>query len=156
MQNFDQKRLVAPLLDRLIGHHEGLNQPHRILRQLRESVRRDLEHLFNTRYRCMSPNDNDVMNSSILNFGLPDLSTVNMTSVDSRKKFCREMEKSILAHDPRIKSVKVCSQENINNQDPSVRFRVEAVLHANPAPELIVFDSTLNPVSQSVDVDEVV
>lgn len=155
MENIDTKRLVAPLLDRLIGHHEGINQPHRILRQLRESVRRDLEHLFNTRYRCVSPSDNDTMNASILNFGLPDLSTVNMTSIDSRKQFCREMEKSILAHDPRIKSVKVSSQDNINNQDPSVRFRVEAVLHANPAPELIVFDSTLNPVSQSVDVDEV-
>ncbi len=156
MKDLHNKQLVAPLLDRLIGNPDQQTQPHQILRQLRESVRRDLEHLFNTRYRCMSPpGDSELMSSSILDFGLPDLSTINMNTQDSRNHFCRKIEKTIINHDPRIKSVKVSSQEKINNQDPCVRFRVEAVLHASPAPELIVFDSTLNPVSQSVQVAEI-
>lgn len=156
MNSSHQKRIIAPLLDRLIGNQGGQAQPHQILRQLRESVRRDLEHLFNSRYRCMTPpGDSDVLSGSILNFGLPDLSTVNMSTQESRNHFCRQIEKTILEHDPRIKSVKVKSQEKINNQDPCVRFRVEAILHTNPAPELIVFDSTLNPVSQSVQVAEI-
>lgn len=154
--NNGQKRLLAPVLDRLLDTSGNLNQPHQVLRQLRESVRRDLEHLFNSRYRCVSPPDNsDYMKGSILNFGIPDLSTINMNSSSSRNDFCRLIEKTIMAHDPRIKSVKVKSEQQINNQDPSVHFRVEAVLHTNPAPELIVFDSTLNPVSQSVDVSEI-
>jgi len=156
MKDLHKKQLVAPLLDRLIDNSGHYAQPHQILKQLRESVRRDLEHLFNTRYRCISPQgDVDLMSTSILDFGLPDLSTINMNTQDSRNHFCRQIEKTILNHDPRIKTVKVQSQEKINNQDPCVRFRVEAILHANPAPELIVFDSTLNPVSQSVQVAEI-
>lgn len=156
MNSNSDKQLRSPLLDRLIEPQHQRLQPHQVLRQLRESVRRDLEHLFNSRYRCVSPSsDADYMQSSILNFGIPDLSTINMTSTQSRREFCRIIEQTIMAHDPRIKSVTVKSDKKINNLDPCVRFRVEAVLHANPAPELIVFDSALNPVSQSVDVSEV-
>lgn len=57
--------------------------------------------------------------------------------------------------EPRIRSVKVSTQQNVDVEDPSIRFRVEAVLHVNPASEVIVFDSALNPVTQLVDVSEV-
>lgn len=151
-----QMHLQAPLLDRLLDTSGNVHQPHQVLRQLRESVRRDLEHLLNARYRCVSPPDTQgYMQSAIVNFGIPDLSTINMTSNNSRNEFCRLLERTILAQDPRIKSVKVKSEQKINPQDPCVHFRVEAVLHTQAAPELIVFDSTLNPVSQSVDVSEI-
>lgn len=156
MPTHTKTRLLTPMMDRFLDTSGKLNEPHQVLRQLRESVRRDLEHLFNTRYRCVSPTDSSgAMQGSILNFGIPDLSTINMNSSSSRNDFCRLIERTILAHEPRIKSVKVKSEQKINHQDPCVHFRVEAVLHANPAPELIVFDSTLNPVSQSVDVSEI-
>jgi type VI secretion system protein ImpF len=155
----NEKRLLAPVLDRLLDstNTSALSQPHQILRQLRESVRRDLEFLFNTRIRCLSPpSESQHLENSILNYGLPDLATINLNSVDNRKEFCRTIERCILANDPRIKSVKVKSDEKIDNEDPSIRFRVEAVLHTNPAPELIVFDSALNPINQTVDVQEIV
>lgn len=149
-------RLQAPLLDRLLDSGSRSHQPHQLLRQLRESVRRDLEHLLNSRHRCVSPaNTQGYMQSSIINFGIPDLSTINMTSSSSRNEFCRLLERTIIAQDPRIKSVKVKSEQKVNQQDPCVHFRVEAVLHTHAAPELIVFDSTLNPVNQSVDVSEI-
>lgn len=153
-----EKQLLAPVLDRLLEQNTGsdFKQSHQILKHLRESVRRDLESLFNTRYRCISPPEGmPHLQDSILNFGLPDLSTINMTSIDSRKDFCRQIEKAILKYEPRIKSVKVKSDAAIDNEDPSIRFRVEAILHTNPAPELIIFDSTLNPINQTVDVAEI-
>lgn len=149
-------RLQPPLLDRLLDTSGKTQPPHQILRQLRESVRRDLEHLLNARHRCISPPDRDgAMQSAVINFGIPDLSTINMTSSTSRNNFCRLLERSILAQDPRIQSVKVRSEQKNNHQDPCVHFRVEAVLHTHLAPELIVFDSTLNPVSQAVAVSEI-
>ncbi|WP_444920781.1 type VI secretion system baseplate subunit TssE [Microbulbifer sp. CnH-101-G] len=153
-----EKRLLAPVLDRLLESSSKVNmhQSHQILRQLREGVRRDLEYLFNTRYRCISPPDAlRHLEESNINYGLPDLSTVNLSSLESRKQFCRDIEKTILHFEPRIRSVKVTTQDKVDVEDPSIRFRVEAVLHVNPASEVIVFDSALNPVTQMVDVSEI-
>ena len=41
---------------------------------------------------------------------------------------------------------------NIENDDRTVRFRIDAILHADPAPEVIIFDSVLEPVSRTVKV----
>jgi len=153
-----EKRLLAPVLDRLLesSRNMDLHQPHQVLKQLREGVRRDLEFLFNTRYRCLSaPEDHIHLEHSNINYGLPDLSTINLSSRNSRKRFCREIEKTILDFEPRIRSVKVTTQDKVDVEDPSIRFRVEAVLHVNPAAEVIVFDSALNPVTQTVDVSEI-
>jgi len=153
-----EKRLLAPVLDRLLesSNRLDMHQSHQVLRQLREGVRRDLEYLFNTRYRCISaPDGLENLDYSNINYGLPDLSTVNLSSLTSRKQFCRDIEKTILNFEPRIRSVKVTTQEKVDAEDPSIRFRVEAVLHVNPAAEVIVFDSALNPVTQMVDVSEI-
>ncbi|WP_226643358.1 type VI secretion system baseplate subunit TssE [Microbulbifer variabilis] len=153
-----EKRLLAPVLDRLLESSSKINvhQSHQILRQLREGVRRDLEYLFNTRYRCISPPAAlRHLEESNINYGLPDLSTINLSSLESRKQFCRDIEKTILHFEPRIRSVKVTTQDKVDVEDPSIRFRVEAVLHVNPAAEVIVFDSALNPVTQMVDVSEI-
>lgn len=152
------KKLLAPILDRLIkgDRYERNPMPHQVLRQLRESVRRDLEFLFNTRYRIVSaPKDCTNLDNSLINFGLPDLSTINLTSTQSRNDFCRQVEKAIMDNEPRIKTVKVESAKDADPEDPAIRFRIEALLHANPAPEVIVFDSALNLIDHAVDVSEV-
>lgn len=156
----ENKKLLAPLLDRLKsdqggGRHE--TSSHHVLQQLRESVRQDMEYLFNTRYRRLSTDADrhPHLESSLVNFGLPDISTINLGSSSSRERFCRQVEDAILTFDPRIKSVKVISDSMENPEDPAIRFRMEAKIHANPAPETIVFDSTLNPVHHNINVIEV-
>ena len=48
-------------------------------------MRRDLENLLNTRYRVVAPAEHlELVNESFINYGLPDLATVNM--IDGRKK----------------------------------------------------------------------
>ncbi|VAW63954.1 Uncharacterized protein ImpF, partial [hydrothermal vent metagenome] len=34
------------------------------------------------------------------------------------------------------------------------RFRIDATLYADPSPEVVVFDSTLEPVTRNVNVEE--
>lgn len=156
MVGIAEKKLLAPVLDRLMDQANAANQPHQLLRQLRESVRRDLEILFNTRFRCISPPEGcHHLKSSLVNYGLPDLSTINLASQEQRKRFCRDIEKAILTFEPRIKSVKVQSDSKIDPENPFITFRIEAVLHTNPAPELIIFDSALDLIKQSVDISEI-
>ncbi|MBX2858642.1 MAG: type VI secretion system baseplate subunit TssE [Cellvibrionaceae bacterium] len=158
MPDHSEKKLLAPVLDRLLHKNsdDDFNQPHQILRHLRESVRRDLEYLFNSRFRCLSPpRDCKHLVDSNLNYGLPNLSTINLSSAVGRKQFCRSLEETIAHFEPRFKSVKVKMEENIDNEIPTINFRVEATLHTNPAPEIIILDSAVNPVSQTVDVMEV-
>ena len=154
----DNKRLLAPLLDRLSsdGSDPQKLQPHHVLKQLRESVRRDLEHLFNTRYRCVSPDEaHPHLQASLVNFGLPDISTINLNANASRQRFCRQVEEAILTFEPRIKTVRVFSDKAPDPEDPAIRFRIEAKLHANPAPETIIFDSALNPVNHNINIFEI-
>ncbi len=152
----DDKKLLAPLLDRLSESGAHKNSAHHILKQLRESVRRDLEHLFNTRYRRLSAKpQHPHLRASLIDYGLPDISTINLNAAASRARFCRDVEAAILTFEPRIRSVKVSSEKNVNADDPSICFRIEAKLHANPATETIVFDSALNPIDQNIHLTEI-
>src|SRR5690606_23191203 len=92
------KRLRPSILDRLLDDEPGNKidvlagaQDH--LRLLRDSVRRDLENLLNTRYRVVAPpEDLTELEVSLMNYGLPDLATLNIINMDKRREFVRELE----------------------------------------------------------------
>ncbi|MGI9282650.1 MAG: type VI secretion system baseplate subunit TssE [Endozoicomonas sp.] len=152
----NDKKLMAPVLDRLLEPSSDRSRQNFLeLRQLRESVRRDLENLLNTRYCVISPpTELTEVRKGLPNYGLPDLSTINLNSSEALNQFCRQVERTILHYEPRIRSVKVESKSTIDPEDPTVRFRMEAVLHATAAQELLIFDSALDPVNQTIDILE--
>jgi len=161
MSRVDKKKNLRPsIIDRLIDDElhvqiETEKNRHQQLKALRNSVRRDLENLLNTRYRMVSPPANfSELEKSLLNYGLPDLATVNITDPDKKMEFTRNLEKILREFEPRFKSVKVTFMDNKDNIDRTLRFRVNATLYADPAPEIVVFDSILEPVSRSVNVEE--
>ncbi len=155
-----RKRLRPSILDRLLDDEPGNKidvlagaQDH--LRQLRDSVRRDLENLLNTRYRVVAPpEDLTELEVSLMNYGLPDLATLNIINMDKRREFVRELEAVLKTYEPRFKTVKVRTLDTGENTDRTLRFRIDATLYADPAPETVVFDSVLYPVSRSVNVEE--
>ena len=149
MTRVDKKKQLRPsILDRLIDNEPHLQveadkNKHQQLKDLRNSVRRDLECLLNTRYRMLeAPQQFTHLQSSLLNYGLPDLATINISADDKRKAFTRDLEKILRTYEPRFKSVKVKFLENKDNIDRTLRFRVNATLYADPAPEVVIFDST--------------
>lgn len=158
MRTEKEQQIRPSIFDRLIDNEpeKNVEESHdefQATRALRESVRRDLEQLFNTRYRIMSAPDNPPeLDLSLVNYGLPDLATINLVDEDTRIDFCRSLETTIRRYEPRFKSIKVNTLGNVENEDRTVRFRIDAVLHADPAPEVIIFDSVLEPVSRSVEV----
>jgi type VI secretion system protein ImpF len=159
MIDSDQK-LIVPLLDRLLDDNPDQPQEreraqHLLIHQLKESVRRDIEAVFNSRQCCIAPPEQLTESQNALhNYGLPDAATMNLGSQKARQEFCRLVEDTIKRFEPRIRSVKVTTKSGFDPEDPSIRFRVEATLYALSADELIVFDSALNPVTRSVTVSE--
>ncbi len=155
------KKLRASILDRLLDDEpqlkqdEDTNKYHK-LKHLRNSVRRDLENLLNTRHRIMEPDENfEQLELSLLNYGLPDLATVNMSDIEKKQQFIDQFETILRTYEPRFKSVKISLHENTDNLDRTVRFRIDATLYADPYPEVIVFDSVMEPVTRSINVKEV-
>lgn len=161
MARVDKKKNLRPsMLDRLLDNEPHLQvetekTKHQRLKELRDSVRRDLENLLNTRYRMVEPpSDFTELEVSLLNYGLPDLATVNISDVDKKKEFTRNLERILREYEPRFKTVKVTYHDTKDRTDRTLRFRVDATLYADPAPEVVVFDSILEPVSRSVNVEE--
>lgn len=156
----DNRNLRESVLDRLLDDEPSLSvdaekSRHRKIKDLRNSVRRDLESLLNTRCRVISPpEDMEQLRDSLLNYGLPDLATVNMLDVAKKREFTRNLERIIRTFEPRFKSVKVSHTENIDKSERTLHFRIDAVMYADPAPEIIVFDSILEPVLRTVTVEE--
>ncbi len=158
--NLSKEALVVPFLDNFIDDNPEqkgyvVDESIQLLRQFKESIRRDLEQLLNTRYRCQSlPSELKHSLNSTLNYGIPDLSSVNLIDPISRGNFCRQLEEIIRQYEPRFKSVKVMADNTSSLQGEEFRFSVEALVNAEPAPILMVFDSTLEPISTHVQVEE--
>jgi len=161
MASVDKKKKLRPsILDRLMDNNPDISvekdtDQHQKLKELRDSVRRDLENLLNTRFRVVEPADEFVeLKKSLLNYGLPDLATVNIADKIKQKEFIDHLESILIDFEPRFKSVKVNYMENTDSLDRSLRFRIDATLYADPSPEIVVFDSILEPVTRTVNVEE--
>jgi type VI secretion system protein ImpF len=145
-------------LDRLLdddptSSRETAKSRTQVLRELKQSVRRDLENLLNTRWRCQGwPEDLDQLNFSLLNYGIPDITGADLRSTAGRERFRQVLERVIQHFEPRFQRVSVEVLANTEALDHSLRFRINALMYAEPAPEPVVFDSSLEPATGSVEV----
>jgi type VI secretion system protein ImpF len=153
--------LVQSVLDRLLDNNpEVTREPpagrHQVLRELKVAVRRDLENLLNTRSRCLPFPDHSVeLKRSLVNYGIPDVTGASLSSAQDRENFVPLLEDVIRRHEPRFRKVKVVLLPGNDPQDRILRFRIDALLIAEPAPEPIVFDSELHPRTGDFEVKEV-
>lgn len=150
--------LIPSILDRLLDDHpeenaEAPRSRNQVLRELKYSVRRDLEDLLNTKTRAVPwPAHLAELKQSLVNYGIPDFTSANMASPKEREEFCRVLQVVIRQNDPRLKGVRVSLLENDEPLDRTLRFRINAMLQADPAPEPIVFDSAVRPVTGDVEI----
>ena len=141
--------LAPSVLDRLIDDDpatevEATRNRTQLLRDLKLSVRRDLEDLLNTRRRnLVLPAGLAEIGTSLLAYGVPDFSGAGPATAKDRDAFCREVEAIIRAHEPRLLRVAVELAAAPEQADRSLRFRIDALLRADPAPEPVAFDTAL-------------
>lgn len=146
-----KKPVIASLLDRLIDDRPDLKSEGRFtpqLSDLRQSVRRDLENLLNSRVSvCSLPPELTELPQSVVGFGIPDISGADLGTERKRKEFLRSVQVAIRQFEPRFKSVRVHLLQSEEYVDRTLRFRIDAVMYADPLPETVVFDSSFEPSS---------
>lgn len=123
------------------------------LTELRDALRRDLEALLNTR-PCSTTWEAPFveLDDSILNYGVSTVTNAEMSASANRERFRGAVERAIRRFEPRFLKVNVTLLEDTDRIDRTLRFRIEALVRAEPAPEPLVFDSIVDPSTQGITV----
>jgi type VI secretion system protein ImpF len=107
------------------------------------AVLRDLEYLLNTIHTARDiPAEFNEVRDSVVAYGLPDLASVESISADQRSAIGRTIRTAIERFEPRLKKVRVALLKQDDELRMSLRFRIDARLAVDPAPE-VAFDTIL-------------
>jgi type VI secretion system protein ImpF len=151
MQSEARSSLQLSLLDRILD--EGTARPS--VACVRQSVRRDLESLLNTRRSWLPfPVNCTELDKSVLGYGLPDFTVMELSAEEGRHWLCKEVERIIVRFEPRLARVSVVMKDVDTPLDRLLRLRIDAVLMVDPIPQPVAFDSELEPVSLAVTLRE--
>jgi type VI secretion system protein ImpF len=152
----NETQLLPSLLDRLLDDHpEESREPAwrevQIVRVLKMSLCRDLQNLLNAhRLLATIPEAYTELKTSLLNYGLPDLQSMEVREDHDLGVLCRLIEESIQSFEPRLQGVRVrpvIDAEGLKPIDRRVRFEIEAVLVVEPLREPVLFSSSLDVAS---------
>jgi type VI secretion system protein ImpF len=146
---FDNEIRVTPsILDRLIDFEprsskESPKSRSTSLAELKQSVRRDLEWLLNTRHSVIDiPDTLEEVNRSLAVYGLPDLVGLDIDNPNEQSGLIKAIENALAIFDPRFTNPKIIL-EPMSSVDRVLKFRIEATLDIEPTPEPVVFDTVL-------------
>lgn len=151
--------LKASILDRLIDDEpEVQDSPQRTdgisLSLLKSYVRRDIEALLNARIQWHTwPSQYSELATSCLSYGLPDFSSMVVSSHEGRAALCEKVRDAILRFEPRFIEVEVLVDEELP-LNRVLNLRINALLYADPEPEYISFNSEVEPVSLGMKIYE--
>jgi len=160
MSRYDNEtRVTLSVLDRLLDYepevtHEPLSSRNKSLRLFKQAVKRDLEWLLNTRQIAGGiPAGLKELTNSLAAYGLPDFSTVTVTDASEQQQLRLVLEDLINTFEPRLRDV-VVTFETARESERALRFRIEANLIVDPAPEPVTFDTMLQLASGEYKVQE--
>ncbi|CAB1221470.1 type VI secretion system baseplate subunit TssE [Acinetobacter bouvetii] len=138
----------STLFDRLFPGSEQ-NDRGISLQQLRESVATDLEDLLNSRMAKLEDciDDFPMAKQSILQFGIIDFVGLSTANPKDRDQICQSIERSITAHEPRLKQIKVEMLLDGQNMG-ALCLSIQAYLNIYPLFEPVIFDALLKPTTQ--------
>jgi type VI secretion system protein ImpF len=149
-----EQDLVPSVLDRLVDTQPGVSTEAQVnrstrLAQLKEAVKRDLEWLLNTKRTAVEiPADLRHLHSSLLTFGIPDFTHAGLNRPDDRRALQQAVEIVVRRFEPRLRDVEVTLIDGRENER-GLRFRIDAKLDVEPAPEAVSFDSVLDLTTKS-------
>jgi len=150
--------LIPSVLDRLLDDdpsatREPARSRSQVLRELKQSVRRDLESLLNTRWHSTSwPRHLEELDTSLVSYGIPDITKADLGSARQRESFRRILEGVIRKFEPRLLSFSIEFLKNAEPFDRTLRFRIDGLLRVDPVPEPVAFDSALEPATGNVEI----
>jgi len=117
------------------------------VRDLKAAVRRDLEWLLNSRKTIEdSPASLKEVGRSVYNYGLPDVTSLYLRSPKDQAFLLESIKAAVSFFEPRLLNVKVRMEPGTDDKRV-IRFAIEGLLRMDPAPEQVLFDTMLEPMS---------
>jgi type VI secretion system protein ImpF len=118
----------------------------------KDSVKRDLEWLLNTRQVVDDrlPSYSEV-SRSVYAYGLPDITSINVGAIHDQNELLRRMEKCIETFDKRLTRTEI-TLEPLIGLNRVLRFSISGIVLMDPAPERIEIDTILDPTSGEYEV----
>src|SRR5215210_7084764 len=83
------------------------------------------------------------LDSSLLNYGLPDFSSASIVNLLDQNRIRRALETAVANFEPRLRDVKVKLLPTPETER-ALHFRIDARLRVEPAPEPVTFDTVLH------------
>ncbi|WP_106743530.1 type VI secretion system baseplate subunit TssE [Yoonia maritima] len=149
----NQPLQAASILDRLLDSEPERATDPAVLEAetsngLRESLRRDLSILLNTRCRPTShPADLVPLVDSLVAFGVEDFFNASLVTDMQRKNFAARLQDRIARFEPRLEDLSVSLPSQSDDDRRSLRLRISARYRARPGLPPMVFDTRLDPVT---------
>ena len=135
--------VTQSVLDRLTEVEEWPSTRSQSTRFFRDGIKRDLEWLLNTRQPPIDEIGSfPAAKASVINFGLPDISSLGLTSASDHRALRIAIETCLRNFEPRLMDVRV-TLEGSDTVDRRLRFHIEGNMKLDPAPEEITFDTVL-------------
>ncbi len=135
--------VTQSLLDRLTSHEQWPETRNASITMFRESLKRDLEWLLNTR-QPITPELEDfpLAKNSMLRFGFPDIHSFSTTRGKDPAALARAMEECIKLYEPRISEPRV-ELARSDMLSRSMKFHVGGKISYENMEEEIKFDTVL-------------
>jgi len=135
--------VTQSVLDRLTQVEDWPATRNQSVRFYRDALKRDLEWLLNTRKPPLPElASRPVARDTVINFGLPDISSLGMSSASDQRALRAAIEGCVRVFEPRLTDVRV-TLESADTVDRRLRFHIEGKMKLDPAPEEITFDTVL-------------
>ena len=144
---------VPSILDRLIDEKpshrtEEPQSPHEADRELRSSLQRDLQNLFNTRSLCVVWDESfGQLRSSLANYGIPDITGISLTSRNIQELLVRTIGRAIERFEPRLKNVNV--QVEPTQDGRTAHVAISGMLQTDVSAEIVEFRSNVGGAAQN-------
>lgn len=124
-------------------------------RVYKDSVRRDLEWLLNTRRIAEPPSESlREVNKSLYVYGLPDFNSYSLANPKDQNKLVRFLQATLKIFEPRLSNPRLIPLEAAGVNTRTLRFRIEALLLMDPVPEHVAFDTVMQLTSGEYEVKD--
>jgi type VI secretion system protein ImpF len=144
--------ITQSLIDRLSEREQWPETRAASISMFRESLKRDLEWLLNTRQPVMPELESfPATSASILNYGLPDIHRFDGSAGREQNVLTLSLERCIRVFEPRINHPRVF----LSRTDPlsrNIRFHIEGQVNFENMEEEIKFDTVLELISGEYEV----
>jgi type VI secretion system protein ImpF len=144
--------ITQSLIDRLTDRDEWPETRASSISMYRESLKRDVEWLLNTRQPVIPELESyPATAASVLNFGLPDFHNFTGSQGKEQNALTAALEKSIRVFEPRISQPRVFLTRS-DQLSRSLRFHIEGQIVYENMDEEIKFDTVLELISGEYEV----